>query len=90
MKEFVIYTLARLGLFVASYAIVVGIYLAVTGSDPVPLLWPFLVAIGMSSIGSVYLLKGQRARFAAVVERRAAKATRRFDESRAKEDESDS
>lgn len=90
MKEFIYYTLARLGLFVASYALVVGIYLLVTGSDSVPMFWPFLVAIGMSSIGSVYLLKRQRARFAAVVERRAATATRRFDESRAKEDESDS
>lgn len=90
MKEFLIYTLSRLGLFVASYAVVIGIYLLVTGVDSIPMFWPFLVAIVISSIASVYLLKGQRARFAAVVERRAAAASRRFEESRAKEDEADS
>ncbi|HET9858579.1 MAG TPA: DUF4229 domain-containing protein [Nocardioidaceae bacterium] len=89
MKEFVIYTVSRLGLFVASYAVVIGIYLLVTGGDSVPLFWPFLLAIVISSVGSVYLLKGQRARFAAVVERRAAAASRRFEASRAKEDDPD-
>ena len=89
MKEFVIYTVSRLGLFVASYAVVIGIYLLVTGGDSVPLFWPFLLAIVISSVGSVYLLKGQRARFAAVVERRAAAASRRFEASRANEDDPD-
>ena len=89
MKEFVIYTVSRLGLFVASYAVVIGIYLLVTGGDSVPLFWPFLLAIVISSVGSVYLLKGQRARFAAGVERRAAAASRRFEASRAKEDDPD-
>jgi membrane protein implicated in regulation of membrane protease activity len=87
VKEFVIYTVSRLGLFVASYAVVVGIYLLVTGGDAVPLFWPFLVAIVISSVASVYLLKAQRARFAAVVERRAAAASQRLEQSRAKEDD---
>lgn len=87
VKEFVIYTVSRLGLFVASYAVVIGIYLLVTGDRSIPMFWPFLVAIGLSSIGSVYLLKAQRARFAAVVERRAAAATRRYEKARSKEDE---
>jgi len=87
MKEFVIYTSSRLGLFVAAYALVVGAYLLATGADEVPMYWPFLVAIVISSISSVYLLKSQRARFAAVVERRAAAASRRFEEGRSKEDE---
>jgi hypothetical protein len=90
VKEFAIYTVSRLGLFVASYAIVVGIYLLVTGESSVPLFWPFLVAIVISSVASVYLLKGQRARFAAVVERRATAASRRFEQARAKEDEPES
>lgn len=89
MKEFVIYTLSRLGLFVAAYAVVVGVYLLVTGASSVPLFWPFLVAIVISSVASVYLLKQQRARFAAVVERRATAASRRFEQARAKEDEAD-
>lgn len=90
MKEFVIYTLSRLGVFVATYAIVVGVYLLVTGGAPLPLLWPLFVAIVISSVASAYLLKAQRARFAAVVERRAAAASRRFEEARAKEDDPDS
>lgn len=87
MKEFVIYTLSRLGLFVASYALVVGVYLLVTGADAIPMFWPLLVAIVISSIASVYLLRAQRGRFAAVVERRAAAASRRFEAGRSKEDE---
>ena len=90
MKEFLIYTVSRLGLFVASYALVVGVYLLATGADEIPMFWPFLVAIVISSVSSVYLLKAQRARFAEVVERRAAAASRRFDENRSKEDEPDS
>jgi len=87
VKEFVIYTLARLGLFVGAYAVVVGAYLVATGADSIPMFWPFLAAIVISSIASVYLLKGQRARFAAAIERRASAATRRFEAARAKEDE---
>lgn len=87
MKEFVIYTTSRLGLFVASYALVIGVYLLTTGADEIPMFWPFLVAIVISSISSVYLLKAQRARFADVVGRRADAATRRFEEGRSKEDE---
>jgi hypothetical protein len=90
VKEFVVYTLSRLGLFVLSYLLVVGVYLLATGGDPVPLFWPFLLAIVVSSIASVYLLKGQRQRFAAVIERRAAAASERLERSRTKEDEPDS
>jgi hypothetical protein len=86
VKEFLVYTLARLGLFGASYAIVIGVYLLVTGGDPVPLLWPLLLAAVVSSIASVYLLRQFRDRFAAVIDRRARAAASRFEEARAKED----
>ena len=87
MKEFVVYTLARLGLFVASYAVIAGIYLLVTGGDTLPLLWPLLLAAVVSAVASYVMLRGQRERFAAVVQRRAEAATRRFEASRAKEDQ---
>lgn len=87
MKEFVIYTVARLGLFVASYAVISGIYMLVTGTDSVPLIWPLLLAAIVSAVASLYLLKGPRTRFAARVEQRAATMTRRFEEARAKEDQ---
>ena len=86
MKEFFVYTLARIGLFVASYALIVGVYLLVTGGDKVPLLWPLLLAAVVSSIASVYLLRQMRERFAAVIDRRAKAASARFEEARAKED----
>jgi len=87
VKEFVVYTLARLGLFVASYAVIAGIYLLVTGGDTLPLLWPLLLAAVVSAVASYVMLRGQRERFAAVVQRRAEAATRRFEASRAKEDQ---
>jgi hypothetical protein len=86
VKEFAVYTLARLGVFVASYAVVVGVYMLVAGTDHVPVLWPFLAAIVISAVASYYLLRGPRERFARRVEARAAAATRRFEAARAKED----
>lgn len=77
VKEFAVYTLARLGLFLAAYAIVVGVYLLVTGGRSVPLLWPVIAAALISSVASVTMLKGQRARFAASVEQRARRAAAR-------------
>ena len=87
MKEFVVYTAARLGIFVAAYAVVAGIYVLASGNDRVPLLWPFLVAVVISAVASAYLLKGPRARFAAKVEQRASRAASAFEKSRAKEDQ---
>jgi hypothetical protein len=86
VKEFAIYTAARLGLFAVSYAVVVGIYLLVSDERQIPLFWPFLVAILISAVASAYLLRGQRERFAQVVQRRAERASSRFEEMRAKED----
>ena len=89
MKEFTVYTLLRLGLFVASYTVIVGVYLLATGGDSVPVFWPLLAAIVVSSVAAVYLLRPQRERLAAVVQRRADAASRRFEQTRAKEDASE-
>ena len=86
MKEFAVYTLARIGVFVASYAVIAGVYLLVTGGDSIPLLWPLLLAAVVSAVASVILLKGQRDRFAASVQRRAEAASSRFEANRSKED----
>ena len=87
MKDFAVYTLARLGLFVASYAVIAGVYMLVAGTDHVPLLWPFLLAAVTSAIASYYLLQGPRQRFAARVDARARAASRRFEAARAREDQ---
>ncbi len=87
MKEFTIYTVARLGLFVASYAVIAAVYMLVMGTSSVPLVWPVLLAAVVSAGASIRLLKGPRSRFAARVEQRAANMSRRFEEARAKEDQ---
>jgi hypothetical protein len=86
VKEFVIYTALRLGLFVACYAVLAGLWLAVTGDDGLALLGPFAAAVILSSILSLKLLKGPRERFARRVDERATRAAQRFEEIRAKED----
>jgi hypothetical protein len=88
VKHFAIYTLSRIGLFIAAYALVVGVYLLATGSTSVPVFWPFVVAILISATASWWLLRGQRNRLAASVQQRAAAASRRFEQARAKEDDS--
>ena len=84
VKEFAVYTLARLGIFAATYAILAGLWLLVTGSLPVFL--PLLLAAVVSAIASIYVLRGQREQFAAVVERRAAAAAAKVEAARSKED----
>lgn len=89
MKEFAVYTAARLGLFVVSYAVVVGIYLAVSDDRQIPLFWPFLLAVAISAVASAALLGKQRERFALVVQQRADRASARLEQMRSKEDEPD-
>jgi hypothetical protein len=85
MKEFFVYTAARLALFAATYGIVVGLYVLVVGT-PVPVLLTLLLAAVISGITSVYLLRGMRERFAAKVQARATRMSQRFEEMKAKED----
>jgi len=84
VKDFLLYTLARLGLFAASFALIGGVWWLVTGSvNPVVTL---LLAAVVSAVGSYYLLSGLRARFAAHVDARARRAAERFEAARSKED----
>ncbi len=77
MKEFAVYTAARLGLFLVSYALVIGVYLLVSGADSIPVFWPFVVAVVLSAVGSLYLLRRQRDAFARSVQARAERAAAR-------------
>lgn len=86
MKEFAVYTAARLGLFLVSYALVIGVYLLVSGADKIPVFWPFLLAVVMSAFGSVYLLRKQRDAFARSVQARAERAAARRQMVQAEED----
>ena len=87
MKEFFVYTTARLGLFVLAYALMAGLFWILPGSvHPV---WPLLAAALLSAVASMYLLRGMRERFALRVQDRASRMSQRFEESRAKEDVDD-
>lgn len=87
MKEFAVYTAARLGLFILSYGLVAGIYVLVSHDRQIPLIWPFLLAVVISAIASAYLLRSQRERFALAVQRRAERASAAFERARSKEDD---
>jgi len=84
VKEFVVYTVLRILLFVASLAIVAGIWLLL--SDEVPVVWVLVLGFALSGIASYFLLNRQRAAFARRVEARAERASARFEEMRARED----
>jgi len=85
VKDFVVYTALRALLFVATLAIVAGIWLAVAGNS-INWFLALLIALVVSGGASFFLLNGQRVRFAQRVEERAARAAARFEANRAKED----
>ena len=90
MKPFVLYTLARLGLFVGALAVV----LPVIALLDVPLtsgnlLWAALVSLVLSAVLSLKLLGSLREDFAASVTARAERIQERLEASRSKEDVDD-
>ena len=84
MKEFVVYTLLRLVLLLATFAIVAGLWALFT--DSFDIVWPAIIAMVISGLLSYKLLNGPRAAFAARVEQRAARTVTAFEEMKAKED----
>ncbi|MDQ4051739.1 MAG: DUF4229 domain-containing protein [Actinomycetota bacterium] len=84
MKEFWTYTLLRIALFVASAAIVYGIW-SLFG-DTVPLLWVVVIGFVASGVGSYFVLNRQREAFARRVDDRARRASARIEQLRSKED----
>ena len=84
MREFVVYTALRLLMFAATFGIVLGVWLAVAGTASI--FACVAIAFVVSGIGSYFLLNSQREAFARRVEVRAERATKAFDERRARED----
>jgi hypothetical protein len=84
VKEFVVYTGLRLLMFAATFGVVIGVWVLATGKANVVV--SVVVAFIVSGIGSYFLLNGQREAFARRVEARAARATKAFDDLKAKED----
>jgi len=87
VKEFLVYTGLRAGIFLASLLVVGGTWALVTGDEQVPALWVVLLAFLISGVASLFLLNRQREAFARRVEARADRATERYQAAKAKEDE---
>ena len=86
MKHFVIYTVLRLGLFLATYAVLSGIAVLLFGGDRSVFVVTLFLAAILSSFLSLKFLAGPRERFAQSVEARATRAKERFEEIRSRED----
>jgi putative flippase GtrA len=87
VKEFWIYTGLRVLLFVATLAVVFGVWLLL--SDEVPVLWAVVVAFAISGLASFFLLDRARQAFAQKVEGRAERVSAAFEAQRSKEDVED-
>jgi uncharacterized membrane protein YfcA len=84
VKEFVVYTALRLLMLVATFAIVIGVWLLV--ADSANIFVAIIIAFVVSGVGSYFLLNRPREALAQRVETRAAKATKAFEQLKAKED----
>jgi hypothetical protein len=84
VKEFWVYTLLRLVLFLASLGIVVGAWVLIAGEFN--LLVAIIIAFVLSGIGSYFVLDRQREAFARRVQGRAERASAKLEEMRSKED----
>jgi hypothetical protein len=84
LEEYEIYTGLRLLLFVASVAVVGGIWLAV--SDSANVMWILIIGLVVSGAASYFVLGRQRAALAKHVDERASRVTSKIEEMKAKED----
>jgi membrane protein implicated in regulation of membrane protease activity len=86
VKEFAVYTAARFGIFFATFAAVLRLWILVVGT-PDPILWPLLIAAVLSAVLSTYLLRGMRNRVTRRLQQRGEQAARRNAAVRAKDAE---
>ncbi len=87
MKEFWVYTLARLALFAVTWVALTGLAALLFGG-PYPVI-TLLLAFILSGIGSYFVLSGPRDALARKVEDRASRATAKYEEMRSREDVED-
>jgi membrane protein implicated in regulation of membrane protease activity len=87
VKPFLLYTAARIGLFALTWVVVTTVASYWLEWSMVTALWTALVALAVSAVLSLWLLRSLRERLAATVHDRATRARRSFEESRAREDE---
>ena len=86
MKEFVVYTALRVGMFAGSLAMVAGIWALLSPDHSVPMVWAVVIAFAISGVASYKLLNAQREALARNVQSRAERTSAKFEELKAKED----
>jgi membrane protein implicated in regulation of membrane protease activity len=87
VKPFLLYTAARLGLFALTWVVVSTIAAYWLEWSMVTALWTALIALAVSAVLSLWLLRSLRDNLAASVHDRAVRARRSFEAGRAREDE---
>jgi hypothetical protein len=80
-----VYTALRVGMFLATLAIVAGIWALISGRNEVPVVWVVVIAFMISGIASIRLLNAQREALARNVQSRAERASAKFEEIRSRE-----
>jgi len=89
VRSFLLYTAARFGLFLGAFGLiwlVAGFFLPWSSRN---IMWTGVLAIVLSAIGSLYLLRGLRDQFARTARARAEEMTARLERARSKEDVDD-
>lgn len=86
MKHFLVYTVLRLGLFLATFGVLSAITVAVFGDKGTVWVFTLVGAAVLSSLLSLRFLAGPRERLAQHVQDRADRASARFQEMKSRED----
>ncbi|MGH3360330.1 MAG: DUF4229 domain-containing protein [Nocardioidaceae bacterium] len=86
MKPFVLYTLARMGLFLLAFGLIWLAGFSFFEWNSINVLWTMLIALAVSAVAGIVLLRGLREKLAANVQQRAERLTQRFEEQRRAED----
>lgn len=86
MKYFLIYTGARIALFLACWSVLLGFGVLLSDDDRQVMIWSLVGGGVLSSILSLKMLNGPRERFAQSVEERARRASAKFEEMKTAED----
>ncbi|MGL5810190.1 MAG: DUF4229 domain-containing protein [Nocardioides sp.] len=89
MKEFLVFTALRVGMFVGTFVILAGLWSLLPADLQVSVVWLVIASFVISGIASYRVLNRQREALAHHVQRRADQASVRFDRLRAKEDTPD-
>jgi ABC-type bacteriocin/lantibiotic exporter with double-glycine peptidase domain len=87
MKYFLLYTLARVGLFAVAFGIIWLLLFSWVSWTYGSLLWTVLLAAIISAIASIFVLRSLRERFASEIAARAERMSKRIEAARSAEDE---